>query len=73
MHQFDIFIVHCFKNDKKALENVIDNIREGSTIIVISHDSKAAQPFSVEKQFSKKITAEFKINSVKKLEGILLD
>ena len=73
MHQFNIFIVHCFKNDMKALENVIENIKEGSTIIVISHDSKATHPFCVEKQFSDKITVEYKINSVKKLEGIVLD
>jgi hypothetical protein len=54
----------------KALENVIANISEGSAIIVISHDSKALNSLTVEKQFPKKVTTELKIISVDKLQKI---
>jgi cobyric acid synthase len=67
MQQFNIFIIHCFKDDTNALENVIANIKESSAIIIISHDPKATQSLSVEKQFSKRVTAELKITSVEKL------
>jgi copper chaperone CopZ len=70
MKLFDIFIVHCFKDDKKALENVIANANDGCAIIVISHDPKALNSLSVENQLPNKITAELKIISVDKLQKI---
>jgi hypothetical protein len=48
MKQFNIFIIHCFKDDFKAVENVIANIIDRSAIIVISHDPKATQYLTVE-------------------------
>lgn len=67
MKQFNIFIIHCFKDDLKALDSIIASVTDKKAIIVISHDPYAKKLLTIEKQYSNKITAEFKIMSVEKL------